>query len=70
MYLRIPRYDSDRRSSKRYRSALRITRNIWIGSCCLMLILLDALPEHGVSLSLVLMLATAFLSYMILDEIE
>ena len=70
MYLRVPRYDSDRRGSKRYRNALRLTRNIWIGSCCLVLLLIDTLPKHGLPLSLVLMLATAFLSYVILDETE
>ena len=70
IYLAIPRFDTQRRRSARYRNALRITRNIWIGSGCVMLVLLDALPQTGLPLSLALLLLTAFLSYVILDETE
>lgn len=70
MYLQFPRFDDERRRTPRYRNALRLTKNIWIGSGCLMLILLDALPNIGLPLSLALMLLTAFLSYVILDETE
>lgn len=69
-WLQIPRFDTQRRRSPRYRNALRITRNVWIGSGCLMLLLLEALPQSGLPLSLALMLLTAFLSYVILDETE
>jgi hypothetical protein len=70
IYLRIPRFDSQRRSSARYRNALRITKSVWIGSGCIMLVLIEAFPQRGPPLSLALMLLTAFLSYVILDEIE
>lgn len=70
LYLRFPRFDTERRRTARYRNALRITRKIWIASGCVMLILLDALPNSGLPLSLVLLLLTAFLSYVILDETE
>ena len=69
-YLRFPRFDAERRRTPRYRKALRITRSIWTVSGCIMLVLLDALPNSGLPLSLALLLLTAFLSYVILDETE
>lgn len=70
VYVVFPRFDTERRRTARYRNALRLTRNIWIASGCVMLVLLDTLPNTGLPLSLALMLLTAFLSYVILDETE
>ena len=70
MYLRVPRFDVERRSSSRYRKAVGLTKNIWIGSGCIMLVLIEVFPESAASLCLALSLFTTFLCYMILDEIE
>jgi hypothetical protein len=70
MYQSVPRYDTARRNSTRYRKLLGITRNLWIGACSLMLLLINTLPTIGISLSLALSLLTAFVSYVILDETE
>lgn len=68
MYLSVPRYDVERRRSSRYARLLGITKNIWIGSGCIMLLLIEAFPRNGIPLSLALSLLTAFVCYMILDE--
>ena len=70
IYLSVPRFDTQRRSSAQYRKMLGITKSIWICSCCLMLILMKAFPAQGVALSLALCLLTAFLCLMLLDELE
>jgi hypothetical protein len=70
MYLSVPRFDVERRSSSRYRKAVGITKNIWIGSGCIMLVLIAAFPASALSLCLALSLLTTFLCYMILDQIE
>ena len=70
LYLSVPRFDVERRSSVRYRKALGITKNIWIGSCCIMALLINTFPVNGIPLSIALSLLTTFLCYMILDEIE
>jgi hypothetical protein len=70
IYLSVPRFDVERRSSTRYRKAIGITKNIWIGSACIMLVLIKAFPASAASLCLALSLFTTFLCYMILDEIE
>jgi hypothetical protein len=70
IYLSVPRFDVERRSSSRYRKALGICKNIWIVSTCTMLVLIKAFPTNAVSVVLVLSLLTTFLCYMILDEIE
>jgi hypothetical protein len=69
-YLSIPRFDVERRSSRRYRRALGLTKNIWIGSGCVMLLLLETMPLLAVPLSLALSLLTAFVCYLILDQIQ
>lgn len=70
MYVSVPRFDVERRSSSRYRKAVGITKSIWIGSCCIMLVLIKVFPASAASLCLALSLFTTFLCYMILDEIE
>lgn len=70
MYLSVPRFDTQRRRSARYRRLLGIVKNIWIGAGCTMLLLIGAQPAIGVPLSLALSLLTAFVSYVILDETE
>ena len=70
MYLSVPRFDTERRSSARYRRLLGITRNLWIGAACLMVVLINVFPSSGIQLSLVLSLLTTCVSYVILDETE
>lgn len=70
LYLSVPRYDIERRRTSRYRRLLGIVRNIWIGACCTMLLLIASMPAIGIPLSLALSLLTAFVSYVILDETE
>ena len=70
VYLSVPRFDVERRRSARYCRLVGITKNIWIGSGCLMLVLIEAFPRNGAPLALVLSLLTTFLCYMILDEID
>lgn len=69
-YLSVPRFDVERRSSARYRKALGICRNIWIGSGCIALILIQVFPASAISVCLVLSLLATFLCYGILDEVR
>jgi hypothetical protein len=70
VYLSVPRYDTERRRTSRYRKLLGIVRMIWIGACCAMLLLITSMPAVGIPLSLALSLLTAFVSFVILDETE
>jgi len=70
IFLSVPRFDVERRRSRRYRRKVAITKNIWIGSGCLMVVLIEAFPANGLSLSLALSLLTTFLCFMVLDETE
>lgn len=69
-YLRVPRFDVQRRSSPRYRKAMGICKNIWVASSCVMLVLIQVFPASAVTTSLILTLLTTCFCYMILDEIE
>lgn len=70
LFLNVPRFDTERRRSPRYRKKLGITKNIWIGSGCLMIALIEIFPDQSLSLSLALSLLTTFLCYLVLDETE
>ena len=69
-YISIPRFDVERRRSPRYKSALKIVKNIWIGSGTIMLVLIGAFPIAGVALAMAQALLTAFVCYMILDQVQ
>jgi hypothetical protein len=64
MSKRLFRYDSERRTSPRYRAKRGLVRDVWIATGLTMLVLPDPTAVG------MLALLTTFVSFMILDETQ